>query len=131
MDKIIMYVIEFVVAAVLSYIFQKIFVVDKYKKDLEKNKINKDNKRSKTPQELVLFLNMTGLKEKDIDVFRTLKLLIIVNSIDIGIIILLTNITRSIILKLLIAVIAVLFVLIISYRLLAFIYKKKENKKNV
>ena len=131
MEKLVLYVIEFVVAAVLSYIFQKIFVVDKYKKDLEKNKINKDNKRSKTPQELVLFLNMTGLKEKDIDVFRTLKLLIIVNSIDIGIIILLTNITRSIILKLLIAVIAVLFVLIISYRLLAFIYKKKENKKNV
>ena len=128
MNMILLCIIEFVVAFALAYIYQILFVVNKYKKDLAKNKINEKNKRTKTPQELILFLNMTGLKEEDIDVFKVLKILIIVNSFDVGLVLLLTKLVSSLILKILIALVSILFIIIISYKILAFIYKKKGTR---
>lgn len=122
------YLIEFIVAFLLVFLYQKIFVEKKYKKDLENKKINKTNRRDKTPTELLLFLKMTGLKEKDINVLKVLKVLTFVNAFDIALVLILTEVTNLLILKILVAIISVLIIIVLSYKMLANIYIKKEEK---
>ena len=126
MNNILLHIFEFVVAFVLSYLYQKLFVVNKYKKNLKKDK------KEKTPPELTLFLNLTKIKEKNIDTVKTLNHVIIANSIDVGIIIVIISFVDGIILKVLLALVLIVALLIASYKLLAAVlYKSKENKKNV
>ena len=61
---------------------------------------------------------------------KIMKKLIIIIACDTGIMLLITELFSSIIIKLLVAIPCVLFLLIISYKLLGMYYKKKGLIKN-
>lgn len=119
--EVLRYVIEFFLALVLSFVIQKLFVGRKFLK-------SKDNSKKDAPPEMIILLKLADLKLEDINKKKTLNVLYFVNSLDISIALLLTELTTSVALKLLIAAVSVLILLIVSYRIVASIYLKKGKK---
>ena len=85
---------------------------------------------------LQISINYVGLNAlKKVDVkkisYKTLmRLVAVINAIDIGIILLITNITKNIFLKMVIAIPMAFIMLFISYKGAGFILKKKGMTKN-
>ncbi len=125
MNRFILCLIEFVLAFTLVYLYHKLFVVKKYEKDKKKGKV-KSGGRNKIPSEILLFLGLTKLDIKDVDDIKLLNTLAIVNSIDVGVVLLLTELTDIVVLKFLIAIVAVLVIIVCSYKLVAKFYIKKR-----
>lgn len=96
---------------------------------IELKKVKKITKRG-LPVELKLFLNMYNVDTKKEPYNKIMKKLIIIIACDTGIMLLITELFSSIIIKLLVAIPCVLFLLIISYKLLGMYYKKKGLIKN-
>lgn len=96
---------------------------------IELKKVKKITKRG-LPVELKLFLNMYNVDTKKEPYNKIMKKLIIIIACDTGIMLLITELFSSIIIKLLVAIPCVLFLLIISYKLLGMYYKKKGMIKN-
>lgn len=91
---------------------------------IELRKVKKITKRG-LPIELKLFLNMYNVNTRKESYNSIMKKLIVIIACDTGIMLLITELFSSIIVKIAVAIPCVLFLLIISYRLLGFYYKKK------
>ena len=91
---------------------------------IELRKVKKINKRG-LPIELKLFLNMYNVDTKKEPYNSIMKKLIVIIACDTGIMLLITELFSSIIVKIAVAIPCVLFLVIISYKLLGFYYKKK------
>lgn len=96
---------------------------------IELRKVKKITKRG-LPVELKLFLNMYNVDTKKEPYNSIMKKLIVIIACDTGIMLLITELFSSIIVKIVVAIPCVLFLLIISYKLLGFYYKKKGLIKN-
>ena len=96
---------------------------------IELRKVKKITKRG-LPVELKLFLNMYNVDTKKESYNSIMKKLIVIIACDTGIMLLITELFSSIIVKIAVAIPCVLFLLIISYKLLGFYYKKKGLIKN-
>lgn len=113
--NIYFYIIEFVLAVVIVLLYYKFIETRKIKKYTKQN----------IPTDLKLFITTQNIDVKKIDYKSLMKIVAIINAIDIGIILLITNVTNSIFLKLLIAVPSIFIVLLISYKLAGLVLKKK------
>lgn len=91
---------------------------------IELRKVKKITKRG-LPIELKLFLNMYSVDTKKEPYNSIMKKLIVIIACDTGIMLLITELFSSIIVKIAVAIPCVLFLVIISYKLLGFYYKKK------
>ena len=91
---------------------------------IELKKVKKLTKKG-LPVELKLFLNMYNIDTKKEPYNSIMKKLIVLIACDTGIMLLITEFFSSIVVKIAVAIPCVLFLLIISYKLLGFYYKKK------
>ena len=114
------YVLEFIIAFLLVMLYYYVFEFRKIKKPAKKG----------DPVELKLFLNMYNIDLKKVSRFSIMKKLSCMIAFDISVMLLITEVTSSFILKFVIAVPSVLFLLIGSYKLLGYYYKKKGLIKN-
>lgn len=143
MNKLLYLLIEFAVAFVLVYIMYRLFVIKNPKKAKKNNK--KETKKSvkkttktinktldkKTPAELELFIKLNNIDEKKIDKNKVMHRLALLNAFDVALILLLTEITKSILLKALIALATIFVVLVATYKLYGLSFKKKGMTKDV
>ena len=127
MPKYVLLIIEFLVAFIIVYSYHRLIIIRKYKKYKSDKLKNKD--KYKIPSELILFGHMIGKDLREGDAASTLNTLAIVNSIDVGLILVLTEVTKSVTLKLIIALVSCLVLVVFSYKLLSKYYTKKERKK--
>lgn len=113
--KLWFYIVEFFVTVALVLLYYK-FIETKNIKKYTKNNI---------PNDLKLFIYTQKINVKKTNYKTLMKIVAITNAIDIGIVILITNLVNSFILKFLIAIPAVLLIIFISYNLIGIIMKKK------
>lgn len=113
-------IIQFVVAVSLVLLYYKFIETRKIKK------YTKDN----IPVDLKLFIQTQKVDVKKISYKKLMKLVAIINAIDIGIILLITNVVSNLLLKLVVAIPAIFIVLYISYTLGGYILKKKGMTLN-
>ena len=80
--------------------------------------------------DLKLFINLEKVDIKKINYKTLMRIVAIINALDVGIVLLMTNLVNSLLLKLVIAVPAIFIVLFMSYNFAGFILKKKGMTKN-
>ena len=114
------YIIEFSVAFLIVFLFYTLIVFNK-KKELKKGKL---------PTELNLFVKVANPDMKKITYKKLKTSVSLVTSLDVAIILLLTEVTSNIILKALIGFISCIILIFLSYRLLGTYYRKKGVLKN-
>ena len=120
MKSIYFYIIEFLTAVIIVVLYYKL---------IETRKIKKYAKE-KLPVDLKLFINTQKIDVKKISYKKLMNIVTIVNAIDVGIIILITNIVDKVIFKILIAIPACFIMLFISYKIAGLILKKKGLTKD-
>ena len=121
--------IQFIIAVGLVLAYYKFVETRKIKK------YTKDN----IPVDLKLFIQTQKVNVKKISYKKLMRIVMWINAIDIGIIVLITNIADNILLKIIVAIPVIFVVLIGSYRFVGFILKKKgltlheswENRKKM
>ena len=118
--SIYFYIAEFVVAVVIVLLYYKFIETRKIKKYTKNN----------LPKDLKLFIYTQKVNVKKISYKKLMTVVAIINAIDIGIILLITNITDNIFLKMIIAILMAFVMLFISYNLAGFILKKKGLTNN-
>ena len=107
--------IQFVIAVALVLAYYKFVETRKIKK------YTKDN----IPVDLKLFITSQKVNLRKISYKKLMKIVAWINAIDVGIILLFTNIVDNILLKFFVAIPVIFIVLFTSYRLAGFILKKK------
>ena len=117
--NIIFLIVEFVIAIILVLCYYKFVETRKIKK------FTKDN----IPVDVKLFIQMEKVNVRKISYDKLMKIVAWVNAIDVGLVLVLTNIVSNILLKLLIAIPAIVIILLFSYHLVGFILKKKGMTK--
>jgi len=115
MKNIYFYLIEFIMAVVIVYLYYKLIETKSIKRFTKKN----------TPTEMKLFINMLKIDTKKINNKKIMNIVSLINGIDIGIVLLITNIVDNFFLKLLIAIPAIFIVILISYKLVGYVFKMK------
>ncbi len=118
--SIYFYIAEFVVAVVLVLLYYKFIETRKIKKYTKNN----------LPTDLKLFIYTQKINVKKISYKKLMTIVAVINAIDIGIILLITNITNNIFLKMVIAIPMAFVMLFASYNLVGFILKKKGLTNN-
>ena len=118
--NIYFYIVEFLVAVILVLLYYK-FVETRKIKEYNKNNL---------PVDLKLFIQTQKVNVKKISYKRLMKIVAVINAVDIGIILLLTNVVNNIFLKLLIAFPLTFVILFISYGMAGFILKKRGMTLN-
>ncbi len=118
--NIYFYILEFILAVVVVFLYYKLIETKKIKRFTKKN----------TPTDLKLFVHATNVDTNKISNKKLMNVVAIINGIDIGLVLLITNIVDNFFLKLLIAIPSIFIVLLSSYRLAALIIKKKGLAKN-
>ena len=113
--KLWFYIAEFLVTIVLVLLYYK-FIEKKNIKKYTKNNI---------PTDLKLFIYTQKVNMKKTNYKKLMKIVAITNAIDIGIVILITNLFNSFILKFLVAIPTVIVIIFISYNLVGAFLKKK------
>ena len=113
--RIYFYLIEFIVTIILVLFYYK-FIETKSIKKFTKNNI---------PTDLKLFIYTQKVNLKKITYKKLMRIVALTNAIDIGIAVVLTNVSDSFIIKLCIAVPSVVGLLLISYYLVGAILKMK------
>lgn len=108
-------IIQFLVAVAFVLLYYKFIETRNIKK------YTKDN----IPVDLKLFIQTQKIDVKKISYKKLMRIVAVTNAIDIGIILVITNIVSNLFLKLLIALIAVFIVLYLSYTLVGKILKMK------
>ena len=114
-NSVIYMILQFVLAVTLIVLYYKFFELKKYKKITQKS----------MPVDLKVFTRMANVDLKKVNLEKLMKVIIWFNAIDIGLALLVTNITDKILLKILVAIPTVLILLFLTYSLLKFILKKK------
>ncbi len=113
-------VVEFCVAVALVLLFYK-FVetrnIDKY----TKNNI---------PTDLKLFIQTQRVDVKKIGYEKLMKIVAVINAIDVGLVLLVTNVVDNILLKLAVAIPVIFIVLFLSYKFAGYILKRKGLVKD-
>jgi len=117
---ILFYLMEFLIVVVLVVVFYNVVEIRKVKKFNKKN----------LPIELKLFLNMYNVDLKKTSYLEIMKKIVFIIAIDAGLVVLFTEKVDFILLKIIIAIPCVLILLIFSYKLLGYYYKKKGMIKN-
>ena len=113
--KLYYYIGQFVVAVVLVLLYYKF---------VELRNIKKYNKNN-IPVELKLFIKTQEVNMRKIDYKKLMTVVAITNAVNVGLVLLFTNLVNNIVLKFVIAVPAMLLLLFLSYNGLGFILKKK------
>ena len=113
--NICFYIAEFLTAVIIVLLYYKFIETRKIKKYTKNN----------IPTDLKLFIYTQKVDVKKISYKTLMRLVAVINAIDIGIILLITNITENIFLKLVIAIPMAFIMLFISYKVAGFILKKK------
>lgn len=113
-------IVQFLIAVALVLCYYK-FVETRSIKKYTKNNI---------PVDLKLFIQTQHVNVKKISYKKLMRIVAITNAIDIGIVLLITNITNNIILKFIVAIPAILIVLFLSYRLVGKVLQKKGMTLN-
>lgn len=113
--NIYFYIIEFIVAFVLVLLYYK-FVETRKIKRYTKNNI---------PVDLKLFIFTQKIDVKKIKYKTLMRIVAITNAIDVGLVLLITNITDSFVLKLVIAIPSILGVIFMSYWSVGYVLKRK------
>ena len=119
-SSVIYMILQFILAVVLVILYYKCFELKRYKEINEKN----------MPIDLKVFTGMANVNTKKVNLNKLMNAIIWLNAIDIGLALLVTNITSKILLKILIAIPTVLILLFLTYSLLKFILKKKGMINN-
>lgn len=115
MSMLLFCLIQFLIAVVLVLLYYKFVEVRKIKK------YTKDN----IPVDLKLFIQTQKINVKKISYKKLMKIVAITNAIDIGLVLVITNIVESMILKFIVAIPAIFIILIGSYKLVGKILKMK------
>ncbi|MDO4369176.1 MAG: hypothetical protein Q4C29_01370 [bacterium] len=118
--NLVLIIIQFLLAVFLVLLYYK-FVETRHIKKYSKENI---------PIDLKLFIQTQRVDVKKISYKRLMKLVAITNAVDIGIILVFTNVVSKIYMKFLISVPLIFIVLFASYRLVGFILKKKGMTLN-
>lgn len=118
--NIYMYLIEFLLAFIIVYLYYRLIEAKKIKRFSKKN----------TPTDLKLFTFVTKADKDKISNKKLMNLLSIINAIDVGLVLLITNVVHSFVLKLMIAIPSIFRVIFISYTLVGYIFKKKKLTKD-
>ena len=118
--NIYFYILQFFIAVIIVLLYYK-FVETKGIKKYTKNNI---------PVDLKLFINMNKIDVKKVNYKRLMRIVSIVNAIDVGIVLLITNVTENFFLKFLIAVPSIFIILFFSYKFVGLILKKKGLTKD-
>ncbi|MGM9878863.1 MAG: hypothetical protein ACI31R_02425 [Bacilli bacterium] len=113
-------IMQFSIAVVLVLLYYVFIESYKEKKYTKKN----------LPVDLKLFIQTQKVNVKKISYKKLMKIVAIINAIDVGIVLLITNLVDSIALKLVIAIPAIFIVLYISYTLAGKVLKKKGMTLN-
>lgn len=118
--RLLFYLAQFLIAVIVVLLYYKFIETRGIKKYTKKN----------LPVDLKLFINLEKVDAKKIDYKTLMRIVAIINAIDIGIVLLLTNFSNNLFLKLLIAIPTIFMVLFISYKIAGYILKKKGLTKN-
>ena len=114
------YVVEFCVAVALVLLFYNF---------VETRKIDKYTKKN-IPTDLKLFIQTQKVDVKKIGYEKLMKIVAVINAIDVGLVLLVTNIVDNILLKLAVAIPVIFLVLFASYRFAGYILKRKGLVKD-
>ena len=120
MKNIYFYLIEFIVAVILVLLYYKLVETRKIKK------YTKDN----IPVDLKLLITSQNINVKKISYKKLMRIVALINAIDIGLILVITNVTKYFLLKLLIAIPCSFILLFVSYKLVGYILRKKGYGNN-
>ena len=107
--------IQFIIAVALVLAYYKFVETRKIKK------YTKDN----IPVDLKLFITSQKINVKKISYKKLMRIVAWMNAIDVGIILLFTNVVDNVLLKFLVSIPVIFIVLFTSYRLAGLILKKK------
>lgn len=113
-------ILQFCIAFVLVLLFYKF---------IEGRKVSKYTK-SNIPTDLKLFIHTQNIDVKKISYKKLMRIVAIVNAIDVGVVLVVTNVVSNLLLKLLIAIPVIFIVLYLSYNLAGYVLKKKGYVKN-
>lgn len=113
--NIYFYIVEFLIAVTIVLLYYKLIETKGIKKYTKNN----------IPVDVKLFIYTQKVDVKKVKYKTIMRIVAITNAIDIGIVLLITNITDSFILKLLIAVPSIFGILFISYSGIGLVLKKK------
>lgn len=113
-------ILQFCIAFVLVLLFYKF---------IEGRKVSKYTK-SNIPTDLKLFIHTQNIDVKKISYKKLMRIVAIVNAIDVGVVLVVTNVVSNLLLKLLIAIPVIFIVLYLSYNLAGYALKKKGYVKN-
>ena len=114
------YIAEFVVAVVLVLLYYKF---------VETRNIKRYNKNN-MPADLKLFIKTQHVDTKRINNKTLMTIVALINAVNVGLTLLLTNLVDSFLLKFLIAIPSMLVLLFVSYKIVGLILKKKGMTKN-
>lgn len=109
--------------------FVSVILVLLYYKFIETRKIKKYTKTN-IPTDLKLFIYSQKIDVKKISYKKLMRIVAIINAVDIGIIVVLTTLVPGLPLKLITAIVLCFIILFISYRIAGFILKKKGLTEN-
>ena len=107
--------IQFILAVALVLAYYKFVETRKIKK------YTKDN----IPVDLKFFITSQKINVRKISYKKLMRIVARINAVDVGIVLIVTNVVDNILLKFLIAIPVILVVLVVSYRTAGFILKKK------
>ncbi len=113
------YLLEFIIAFILVYLYYRIFV------------LRKKNKFTKVPMELQLFVNLNNLDIKKLNKRKVMQRLSLLDAFLVAVILLCTEITDLFLLKLLLAFVLIFVLMIAAYKILGSYYQRKGFVKNV
>ncbi len=113
----------------IAQFFIAVFAVLLYYKFIEVKGIKKYTKKN-IPVDLKLLINTQNIDVKKIDYKKLMRIVSIVNAVDIGIVLLITNVTENILLKFLIAMPLIFGFLFLSYKGVGLVLKKKGLTKD-
>lgn len=120
MSMILFSLIQFLIAVVLVLLYYKFIELRKIKKYTKNN----------IPVDLKLFIQTQRVDVTKISYKKLMKIVAVTNAIDIGLVLVITNIVNSMILKFIVAIPAILIVLFLSYRLVGKVLEKKGMTLN-
>ena len=120
MESVFYYVIEFLLAFLLVQLYYKII----YNPEKSKNK-------DKRPAEVSLFIKFFNIDLRKADYVKLSNKLYLTNSVVVALVLLSTELSSNILLKILIAVLTIIAYTYVAYKLLGYSYKKKGMTKNV
>lgn len=121
MQPIFEYVIEFVMAFTLVILYYKLIA----------EKIDPNVKKNKPIAEVNIFIKMFKINTNLVDIKKLSNILMLTNAFNVSLVLLCTEITKNILLKILIIIFGIVLFTYMSYQIVAFVYRKKGMTKNV